>query len=126
MSEPQAELEIGLGTTDIQKSSLKPAKVKIVSTSIEPTAKAKKVVFVVKHPDKEETIKMSSVAFLEGREVKIVGTWLNLDDTGLLQKNSGIYTLLTKINAKNIKDAEGKEIDTELDDDKKYLVFKAY
>jgi hypothetical protein len=122
--ENQAELQIGLGTEEPSKASLKPAKVKIVSVSIEPTSKAKKVVFVVKHPEKEETIKLSSVAYLDGREVKVVGTWLNLDSKGLIQKGSGLYVLLNKLNVSNIQEAVGKDIDTELDD--KYLCFKAY
>jgi len=122
--EEQAELQIGLGTEEPQKSKLAPAKVKIVSVSIEPTAKAKKVVFVVKHPDKEETIKLSSVAYLDDREIKVVGTWLNLDSKGLVQKGSGLYVLLTKLECANIQEAVGKESDTELDKD--YLVFKAY
>ena len=122
--ENQAELQIGLGTEEPSKASLKPAKVKIVSVSIEPTSKAKKVVFVVKHPEKEETIKLSSVAYLDGREVKVVGTWLNLDSKGLIQKGSGLFVLLSKLGVSNIQEAVGKDIDTELDD--KYLCFKAY
>jgi len=122
--ENQAELQIGLGTEQQSNASLKPAKVKIVSVSVEPTAKAKKVVFVVKHPDKEETIKLSSVAYLDGREVKIVGTWLNLDSKGLIQKGSGLHTLLSRLNVANVQEAISKEIDTELDE--KYLCFKAY
>lgn len=122
--ENQAELQIGLGTEQQSNASLKPAKVKIVSVSVEPTAKAKKVVFVVKHPDKEETIKLSSVAYLDGREVKIVGTWLNLDSKGLIQKGSGLYVLLSRLNVGNIQEAIGKDLDTELDE--KYLCFKAY
>lgn len=122
--EEQAELKIGLGTEEPQRSKLSPAKVKIVSVSIESTPKAKKVVFVVKHPDKEETIKLSSVAFLDGREIKVVGTWLNLDPKGLVQKGCGLYVLLTKLGCANIQEAVDKELDTELDKD--YLVFKAY
>lgn len=122
--ENQEELKIGLGTIEQEKTSLKPAKVKIVSTLIEPTAKAKKVVFVVKHPDKEETIKISSVSFLENREVKVVGTWLNLDKENKIQKNSGLYRLLVKLNALNIEQAIGKEVETELEG--QYLCFKVY
>lgn len=122
--ENQNELNIGLGTKEPIKAGLKPAKVKIVSVSVEPTAKARKIVFAVKHPDKEETIKISSVSFLDGREVKVVGTWLNLDSEGLIQKGSGLYVLLSKLGVSNIQEAVNKEIDTELDD--KYLCFKAY
>lgn len=124
--ENQAELYIGLGTEEPSKASLKPAKVKIVSVSIEPTTKAKKVVFVVKHPDKEETIKLSSVAYLDGRNINIVGTWLNLDNKGLIQKGSGLFVLLCRLNVSNIQEAIDKEIDTELDENGKYLCFKAY
>jgi hypothetical protein len=126
MLETQAELNIGLGTTEPSKGGLKPAKVKIVATLVEPTGKAKKVSFIVKHPAKEETIKLSSVCYLNGKVVSIVGTWLNLDDKGLIAKGSGLYVLLSKLGASNIAEAAGKEIDTELDDDGKYLVFKAY
>lgn len=126
MNESQTELETGLGTQEPTRSSLKPAKVKIVSITIEPTTKAKKVAFVVKHPDKEETIKLSSVAYLDGREVKVVGTWYNLDSENKIQKGSGLYVLLSKLNAKNLNEALNKEMETELDENEKYLCFKAY
>jgi hypothetical protein len=122
--EQQAELEIGLGTQEPEKISLKPTKVKIVSVKIEPTTKSKKAVFECKHPDREETIHLSSVAYLIDRAVKVAGTWYNLDKEGKIQKGSALYVLLTKIDASTIAAAVGKEVDTELDN--KYLCFKAY
>lgn len=124
MSESQVELNIGLGTIEPERSALGPAKVKIVGTSIEATPKAKKVSFEVKHPDREETIRLSAVAFLEDRNVKVVGTWLNLDKEGKIQKRSGLYVLLSKIGASTIQEAVGKEVETDLDG--KYLCFKCY
>ena len=124
MSDLQTELKIGLGTLEQEKSMLKPAKVKIVRVSIESTSKAKKVVFECKHPDRNETVKISSVAFLENKQVKVVGTWFNLDKESKIQKGSALHLVLTKLQANSISDAVGKDIDTELDNN--YLCFKAY
>jgi len=124
MTDTQAELKIGIGNIDSEKTFLKPAKVKIVSAKVEDTKKAKKIVFECKHPDKPETIGLSSVAYLQDRAVKISGTWLNLDKAGNLQKGSALVVFLQKIGANTIEDAVGKECDTELDG--QYLVFKAY
>ena len=79
MTDTQAELNIGIGNLESEKTFLKPAKVKIVSAKIEDTKKAKKVVFWVSHPDKPEQIGLSSIASLQERSVKFSGTWLNFD-----------------------------------------------
>lgn len=120
----QKELKIGIGTLEPEMVKLKPAKVKIVNINVEDTKKAKKVVFEVKHPDREETIKISSVAYLIERSVKVSGTWLNLDKEGKLQKGSALVVFLTKISSNTLEEAKGKEVDTELDGN--YLCFKAY
>jgi len=122
--ETQAELKLGIGTQESEKTFLKPAKVKIVNARVEDTKKAKKIVFECKHPEKEETIGLSSVAYLQDRSVKVSGTWLNLDKEGKLQKGSALVTFLQRIGANTIEDAVGKECETELDG--QYLVFKAY
>lgn len=122
--ETQAELNLAIGTLELERVALKPAKVKIVSVKIEDTKKAKKVVFESKHPDREETIHLSSVAYLQDRAVKTSGTWLNLDKEGKLQKGSALVTFLTRLNATTIQEAVGKEVETELDGN--YLCFKAY
>lgn len=124
MTDTQAELNIGIGNLESEKTFLKPAKVKIVSAKIEDTKKAKKVVFWVLHPDKPEQIGLSSIAYLQERSVKVSGTWLNLDKEGKLQKGSALVVLLQKIGANTIQEAVGKECETELDG--QYLVFKAY
>ena len=120
----QEELKLGIGNIEPEKVSLKPALVKIVNVKIETLSKAKKVSFEVKHPAKEETIKISSVAYLVGREVKVTGTWLNLDRENKIQKGSALAVLLNKLSVLTIEQVIGKEIETELDD--KYLCFKAY
>ena len=122
--ETQNELKIGIGKLEPEKVSLKPAKVKIVGVKVEDTKKAKKVVYEAKHPDREETIHISSVAYIVERAVKVSGTWFNLDKNKELQKGSANVVLLTKLGANTIEEAVGKEIDTELDGN--YLCFKAY
>jgi hypothetical protein len=122
--ETQNELKIGIGKIESEKISLKPAKVKIVGVKVEDTKKAKKVVYEVKHPDREESIHISAVAYLVDRAIKVSGTWFNLDKDGQLQKGSSNVVLLQRIGATTLEEAIGKEIDTELDGN--YLCFKAY
>jgi hypothetical protein len=122
--ETQNELKIGIGNIEPEKVALKPAKVKIAGVKVEDTKKAKKVVYEVKHPDREETIHISSVAYIVDRAVKVSGTWFNLDKNNQLQKGSSNVVLLNKLGANTIEEAVGKEIETELDGN--YLCFKAY
>lgn len=122
--ETQAELKAKIGNIEPERILLKPAKVKIVNVSIEDTTKAKKVVFEVKHPDKEETIKISSASHVVERNIKVSGTWLNLDKENNLQKSSTLVIFLQKIGADSIEGAIGKEVDTEMNGN--YLCFKAY
>lgn len=122
--ETQNELKIGIGKIESEKISLKPVKVKIVGVKVEDTKKAKKVVYEVKHPDREESIHISAVAYLVDRAIKVSGTWFNLDKDGQLQKGSSNVVLLQRIGATTLEEAIGKEIDTELDGN--YLCFKAY
>jgi len=120
----QTELKIGIGKIEQEKVALKPAKVKIVGVSVEDTKKAKKVVYEVKHPDREEPIHISAVAYLFDRAIKVSGTWFNLDKDGQLQKGSANVVLLQRIGAATLEEAIGKEVETELDGN--YLCFKAY
>lgn len=122
--ETQEELKIGIGNLEPERTTLKPAQVKIVDVRIEDTPKAKKVVFEVKHPDKDRTIKISSVARIVDKSLKVTGTWLNLDKEGNLQKGSALVDLLKRLGVNTIEESKGKEIFTELDGD--YLCFKAY
>lgn len=119
--------QIEIGTKESEKSKLEPAKLKIVKHEIEniEKANAKKVVFEVKHPDREETIKISAVSYLDGKQVVTTGTWFNLDEDEKIVKNSSLANFLSFIDAKNLDDTKDKEVDSELDD-KGYLAFKAY
>lgn len=123
--EIQKELQIPIGTLEPEKTFLKPTKVKIVGIRLETVKdKARKVVFVSQHPDKEEPINISSVSLLVDRSIKVLGTWFNLDKEGKLQKGSALVVLLNKLGVQTIEQAISKELETELDGN--YLCFKAY
>ena len=124
--EEQDKLKLGIGTLKSEMKSLQPAKVKIVKVSIVNVEKAKsdKVQCEVKHPDKEDTIIISSVTYIDNKEIITNGLWFNLDKEDKIQKNSALAFFLKKLGVNTPEELEGKEVDTELDG--KYLSFKAY
>lgn len=116
---------------NIERLILKPAKVKIVSVEIsevkskKPNApSAQKVVCTCKHPDSPNTIKLSSVQFIEGKAVSVSGLWVNRDTEGKLQKGSALVRLLEFLGASTIAQLAGKDCNTELDNN--YLCLKIY
>jgi len=122
----QQELEKGIGNIEPERKTLQPKKVKIVQVDIVEVGekKNKKVTILVKHPDKEETINLSSVNLLIDKKVRTIGLWYNLDSDGNLQKGSALAEFLTFTNSKNLKDLSGKEVDTDLEGN--FLCFRAY
>lgn len=124
--ENQTELEKQVGTIEPEMQSLKPAKVKIVEVKVVEVGdnKNKKVNCFAKHPDKEENITISSVSYLREKKVVTTGLWYNLDKDENIQKGSALAIFLAATNSKNLKELEGKEVDTELEGN--YLCFKAY
>jgi len=126
--ETQKELELEIGNIEQEKKTLEPKKVKIVKAmivEIEKANKAEKVNCEVKHPDSDDTITISSVSYLVGRNVLTRGLWFNKDKEGKIQKGSSLAVFLNKVGVKNLKELEGKEVETELDE-KGYLCFRAY
>jgi hypothetical protein len=124
--ETQEELITEIGTIESEKQILKPKRVKIVSVKlvVVEKAKSKKVACEVKHPDREETFEMSSVAYLLDKQIVNKGLWFNKDKEGKIQKGSALAVFLTKIGVNTISSLVGKEVETELDGN--YLCFKAY
>lgn len=127
--ETQEKLEKGIGNKETV--ALKPVKVKIEKVDVKPqkTKEGKdigdKVVCSVKHPDKDETIDISTAKYEKNNQIKTTGLWFNLDEDELIQKGSALAIFLNHIEVKNIKELEGKEVET-TQDDKGYLCFKAY
>ena len=124
--EEQIELNKGIGNLEPEKKeALEPKKVKIVSVRLRDTRKGKILECESKHPDKEDTIKISSVAYLRDKQVVNSGLWYTLDKENNIQKGCALAVFMNKFSAKTPKELEGKEVDTELDD-KQWLCFKAY
>jgi hypothetical protein len=124
--EQQEELNKVIGTEESQtREILQPNKVKILKIGFRDTNNRKIVVFESKHPDKEEPIHITSVAYIKDKQIVISGLWYVLDSQENIQKGSALANFMEKFDAKTLKDFEGKEIDTELTE-KKWLCFKAY
>jgi len=121
----QTNLDKGIGTKEAV--SLQPAKVKIENVQIEEVGDKKNEILKcsVKHPDKEELIKISEVRYEKNKELKTTALWVNLDDDEEIVKGSALATLLGNQSCKTPRELIGKEIDTVLDD-KSFLAFKAY
>jgi len=126
MEETQTNLEIGIGTKE--SISLKPTTVKIEDAQIEKVGDKGNEILkcTVKHPDKEETIKVSEVKYeSKDKKLSVSALWVNKDDDGLIRKGSALATFLNFVGVKNPKELIGKEVSTVLDE-KGYLAFKSY
>jgi hypothetical protein len=88
----------------------------------------KKLVVLCKHPDREESVKISTIMSLvtsgNKKEVKSDTIWVNLDEDGNLQKGSGIATICQRYKVETLNDLVGKTVETELEG--KFLTIKAY
>ncbi len=85
----------------------------------------KKVTFICKHPDREDTLNLSKVVYIKGKQVAYSGTWYNEDDEGKIQKGSALAITMNFYNVKALKEFIGKELKTDFDE-QKYLCIKAY
>ena len=123
--EDQEKLNKKIGTKEQEK--LEPANVKIEKVRIELVEKAKsdKVICSVKHPNKEELIEISAVKYEKAGKLVSIGLWYNEDSDKLIVKGSALAILLNFLKVETVKEIEGKEVMTTLDD-KGYLVIKAY
>ena len=123
--ESQNELETGIGSKEA--TTLKPAQVRIVDVRIVEVGEKrnKKIVCDVKHPDKEETIKISAVKYEHNGRLEEVGLWFNKDEDKLVTKGSALAVFMNFLNVTTIKDLKDKEVLT-AEGEKGYLCFKAY
>ncbi len=85
----------------------------------------RKVVLVCKHPDREEPVKISSISTIVGKTVKSLPLFINLDEDGNFQKDSGISILIKLLKIETLNEVEGKTLNTELDEGK-FLTIKGY
>jgi len=122
----EQELNKAIGTIEPErKESLKPKKVIIESVGFRETKKGRIVRCSVKHPDKEDTIDISSIDYLRDKQVVNSGLWETLDKDGNIQKGCALAVFMMRNGANTIADLKGKEVETELDE-KDWLCFKAY
>lgn len=125
--ENQEKLKKGIGNIESEKLEAKP--VKIISVGLREVdfgdKKSDKVVFSIKHPDKEETIEISSVKHEVNNNLKETGTWFSTDKEDNIQKGSAIANLLKYWNVSSLEESVGNEVKTIIDS-KGYLCFKAY
>lgn len=84
------------------------------------------VQILIKHPDKEETIKISKIKVLLKDKVITKSLWVQLDADNNIQKSSAIDNLLSYHKVNTISELEGKVIDTVMDEESNFLCLKAY
>ncbi len=133
MEENENILDAKIGDKEVPKNTVSPAKVTIVSVTIKKENKEGKKMdtplaeFHVKHPDKDETLKITKVKYLDGENLKAVGFWVQIDPDGNFYKGSAVEIILSKLGCETLSETIGKEIDTiEESKDSPYLCLKAY
>lgn len=129
--ETQDIMNIGIGTKESPK--LKPTKVKILGVAVQTKTKEGKIMksplanILVKHPDKEEPVKITKVKIIKGDSVEVVSLWVSLDEDGKFQKSSAISELLNFLKVGSLNDVAGKEVElVEQSKEDTYLCIKAY
>ena len=123
--EDQEKLEKSIGDKELEK--LKAGKVQMVGVRVDHIEKAKsdKVIFIIKHPDQDEHIEISSAKVLIKDKLKVYGLWYKTDEDENIQKGSTLAALMEFLDIKTLKECEGKEVETITDEDG-YLTLRAY
>lgn len=122
-------INIKISTNENNNSKLLPKRVKVIGIeTFKPNDRTgkeskEKLVYVVKHPDREDPIKISKGAYLKDNKLAINGLWLSLDNEGNLPQKSCLATVLRFYDKKATN--ELVEFDTCYDENS-YLVIKAY
>jgi hypothetical protein len=85
----------------------------------------KKVVFLLKHPDKKEELMISSASYLKRQKITTSGIWFTLDDKGQIVNPSALSQVMNFYDHDNLKQFKGQEVKT-IEDASGYLTIKAY
>ena len=125
----QEKLSIGIGNLEAKK--LDEGNVKVMGVRIEEVQNkdkkivGEKVVFVVKHPAREDNLQISKVRYIKSLDkIESSGTWYNLDEDNNIVKNSALASLMMHYGCLSINDFIGKDVQTILDGN--YLSIKAF
>ena len=115
-----------------EKPRLAAKEVKVVSIGMKevpskknPKATLKKVVLACKHPDRNETINISDVKYVEGDVLKVNTCWFFTDSKGEIQKDSALANLLRFYEVGTLSELSGRSLKT-IEDSKGYLCLRAY
>lgn len=84
-----------------------------------------KVTLSIQHPDSQDLIALSSVAYLKNKTVKQSALWYQEDPDGNIPKSSALAATMNFYKVETVRQFEGKAIETEIDDNG-YLCIKAY
>ena len=84
-----------------------------------------KTILLIQHPDAQDLVALSSVAYLKNKAIKQSALWYNEDEEGNIVKNSALAETMKFYKVASIKQFTGKVINVELDD-RGYLCIKAY
>ncbi len=124
--EEQTELNKEIGTIESEKKEvLIPKEVEIVDVKLRDTKKGKIVECVVKYPERQDLIHISSLSYIRDREIVNGGLWFTLDKEEKIQKGSALAIFLKSVGVSKPTELIGKKVNTELDS-KEWLCFKAY
>jgi len=128
--EEQDILNLETGTKEIE--SLKSSMVNIVKISVETVKKkgedtiiGNKAVFEVKHPAREELIKISSIKYKKKDQFVVSGSWINLDEDNKLRKGSVLANFIGFNNKTFLNELLTEYIET-VEDGMGFLCFKSY
>jgi len=83
-----------------------------------------KLVMKVNHPDAGE-IELSKVKYIKNKKISESGLWITKDRDGNIPFNSALASLLRYNKCTKLKDMNGKEIETDIDDNG-FIVAKAF
>jgi hypothetical protein len=82
---------------------------------------------LVKHPDREEQVKLSKIKCERNGKLEVVTLWVSLDDEGKFQKSSALSELLRFLKVETLEQLTGKDVETiEQSKEDTYLCIKAY
>lgn len=114
-----------IGNKEIKK--LEEKDVTVVHATVEEKGEKKNKILTlsVKHPDKEELINLSQIQLIDGKNVKTVGLWVNLDEDDNIQKGSVLNKFMDFYNIKVLTELKDLTLHT-VYDTKGYLCIKAY
>ena len=133
MEEANEILNKAIGNKEKVSNSLKPSKVTIKAIEVKTKKadgldmKVPLIEFVVKHPDSDDTIKISKVKQLLSDKVFCSNTWFVQDEDNNIQKDSPLSRVMTHLGIDTLGEAVDKEIETIAESDTKhFLVLKAY